>query len=384
MKNEKGVFLISSFLVLSVIGTFSLALFLKETTLYRSAERTVNRITAFHLAESGVDQAIVQLRNNLSYGGQGYANLGNKGGFDIQVEAPDLTQPNLRRITARGHVPNNIITAYAYAMRQVVAYVNFTPSTSPYAFFSNSSIQMSGNAGTDSYDSRNGLYHLQTPGQNGHMGTNSTAAHNVMLSGNVRIGGNAIVGPGGNPSNVIVMSGNARIDGTRTAASARRVLDPVQIPTDLTHQGALNVSGNSAMTLPGGNYWYSSINITGNGKVEFTGPATVYVTGRVSISGNGFGTAQNLPPNLTIKTQGQASGVPGGGQVTLSGNANFYGSIYAPASDVIISGNGNLYGTVTGNTLQDSGNGKIHYDEALNPESGGSTSTSSLLAWTEV
>jgi len=375
MKNEKGVFLINSFLVLSMIGTFSLALFLKNITLYRSSERAANRITAFHLAESGLDRAIVQLRSDLSYAGQGYTNLGNRGGFDIQVETPDATQPNLRRITAAGHVPNNVASAYAYAMRQVVAYVNLTSSDSSYALFSNSSIQMSGNAGTDSYDSRIGPYHLQAPRQNGHVGTNSIGAHMVMLSGNVRIGGNTIVGPGGNPSSVIVMSGNARIEGTRTAASARKVLDPVEIPSGLTNQGNLTASGNSSMTLPGGTYWFSSINITGNGQVNFTGAATVYVTGRVSISGNGFGTAQNLPPNLTIKTKE--------GQVTMSGNANFYGSIYAPASDVTISGNGHLYGAVVGNTLQNSGNGKIHYDEALNSESGGSTSTSSLLAWTE-
>lgn len=380
--------MISSFLVLSVIGTFSAALFSKEIAFYRTAERTENRIRAFHLAESGVDQAIMQLRNNLSYGSQNYAALGSRGGYDIQIDTPDLTQPNLRRVTATGHVPTNVATAYGYSTRQIVAYVNFTPQTSSYALFSNSSIQMSGNTETDSYDSRNGAYYLQTPRQNGHVGTNTTSGSLVMISGNTRIKGNLMVGPGGDPSRVVVMSGNSRIEGTRRAASSRTSFDPVRVPSGLTSQGSLTAVGNSSLTFPGGTYWFSSIHVSGNGKVNFTGPATVYVTGGVSITGNGLVSAQNLPPNLTLKVCGESSGTQRRDQVMITGNGDFYGSIYAPASDVVFEANADLYGAVVGSTIQSSGNGEIHYDEALNSASGASSgsasSTTSVLAWTEV
>ena len=304
MKNRRGMFLISSYLALTVIGTFSLTLFMKNAVTYHAAQRVENRIRAFDLAEAGVDQAIVQLRSNLSYVGQGYTPLGNDGGFQVIVETPNSLQPTVKRITATGHSPSNLSTSYAYSNRQVVAHENFTQSGGGFGLFSSTSVQMSGNAGTDSFDSRNGPYNPSQPRSNGHVGTNTIQAGYVMLSGNVHIGGNVVVGPGGNPSRVIVTSGNVRIDGSRTAAPSLRVLDPVVIPSSLTNLGGLTVNGNNTVTLGAGTYWYSSINVTGNGRVNFTGPATVYVSGNVTLSGNGVGTSQNLPPNLSIKVQG--------------------------------------------------------------------------------
>ena len=375
-RKQKGMFLISSYLVLSVIGTFSIALFLNSTAAYRVAKRTQNRIIAFHLAESGLDRAIVALRTDPTYTGQGYTALGNQGGFDVQVVTSDPANPTVRQISARGYAPNNAAASYAYQSRQVVAHLSLAPQLSgPYALFSNTSIQMSGNAGTDSYDSRNGLYNPNTAGANGSIRTNTTGAGMVMMSGNVRIRGDAVVGPGGNPASVIQTSGNVVIEGSRTAAPVPQILDPVVVPSGLTNLGALSLNGNNALTLSGGTYLYSSLSVTGNGRINFTGPATIYVTGNVSLSGNGVGTAQNLPTNLTIKTLGAS--------VSLSGNAAFYGSLYAPSSGVSVTGNGDVFGSVVGNTIQVSGNGKFHYDEALSQSPTSSAATTRLLAWTE-
>lgn len=380
-KNEKGVFLVSSLLVLSVIGTFSVALFTKNITLYRSSERTANRIAAFHLAESGVDRAIVQLRSDLSYAGQSYTALGSKGGYQILVESPDpVASPRLRRITATGHTPSNAATAPAYASRQVVAYVNFSPP-SPFnqAIFSDLNIQMTGNSLTNSYDSRIGPYDSATANWYGDIGTNGTAAGSITLSGNARVHGYAEVGPGADVSTAISQSGNTNITGVppRRVASALVVNDPVQIPSELTNQGSLSASGNNKLTLPGGTYWYSSVNVTGNGEVSFTGPVTLYVSGAVTISGNGEITSGELPPNLIIKVQGSSP-------VTLSGNGEVLGGIYAPQSTVDMSGNADLYGAVVSKSSKLSGNAHLHHDEALHEVAGGSgTQTAQVRAWTE-
>ena len=377
LKNKKGFFLISSYLILSVIGTFSLYIFLMNASTYWASERMRNRIAAFHLAEAGVDQAITRLRSNLTYEGQDYTVFG-AGGYDIQVDTPSESNPRLRRIIASGYTPNNAANSYAYVRRQITTYVDFTGTGSAtYAVFSNTSIQMSGNVVLDSYDSRLGSYESQAPRANGDLGTNTTSAGMVMMSGNVRVKGDAIVGPGGNPSRVITTSGNVVIEGSRTAAGSLRVLDPVQLPAGCTNQGALSVNGNSTLTLTGGIYCYSSISVTGNGRINFTGPATVYVTGNVTISGNGFSTSQNLAANFKLNVQGARS-------VSLTGNGTLYSVVYAPQSAVAISGNGWLYGSATGNTIQESGNGRVHYDEALNE--GGDPSLSGqgrVLAWTE-
>ena len=384
MKNKKGVFLVSSFLVLSVISTFSLSLFLKHIALYRSAERTANRIVAFHLAESGLDRAITQLRTDSTYNGQGYTNLGNRGGYQIQVETPDpIGNPRLRRVTAIGHTPSNTPTTYAYAGRQVLAYVDLSPpSLFNFSLFANGKLEVEGNALTDSYDSRNGSYNPSTARSNGSIGTNGVSSGIIEVEGNARVKGNAVVGPGADVTQAIQIAGNGRIDGTRTAATAPVTLDPVQIPTGLIDQGSLRATGNDTVTRTGGTYWFSTIKIDGNGKVNFTGPATVYVTGKVEISGNGIGSAQSLPPNLIIKVK-SAQG-EGGDSVKISGNAGFFGAIYAPNSEVKVSGNANIYGALVGNTIEQEGNGKVHYDEALKQTTSGTTGQGGrVLAWTE-
>lgn len=372
---KKGMVLISAYLAISVIGTFSYAVFSKNLALYHASQRTINRITAFHLAEGGVDQAIVQLRTDRNFAGRGYTALG-RGGYSSQVTSPDPNlNPTLRRIIGTGQAPNNVVTSYAHEQRQAVAHVNFPPSAFTYALFSGTSIQMSGNAGTDSYDSRVGPYTEQTSRSNGDMGTNSTRAGFVMLSGNVKITGDATVGPNGNPNTVITTSGNVQITGTQTAASSLLPLPPVQVPADLTNSGNLSLTGSTTMTLPGGSYLYSSINITGNGRLYFTGPATVYVRGNMTMTGNGRITSQNAPADLSVKIVSVSN-------VNLNGNANIYGNIYGNDVAVTLSGNASIFGSVTGDTIQASGNAKVHYDEAVNTNvTSGSKST--LMAWQE-
>lgn len=380
MKKEKGFFLISSYLTLTVIGTFSLAVFLKGVVMYHAAQRMESQIRAFHAAESGVDGAIAQLRNNLTYTGQGYTSIERMGGYEVQVETPDPARPTLRRITATGHAPNNAATSYAYARRQIVSYVNFSPIASGgHAVFSDTSIQMGGSVQLDSYDSRLGDYDSQTPRANGDLGTNTTGAGMVMISGSVRIRGDVIVGPGGNPSQVIRTSGSVTIEGSRLAAAQRRVLDPVQIPAGCVNQGSLSLAGSGTVTFSSGTYCYSSIQISGSVRVNYTGPATVYVTGGVQLAGSAqISSSGNTPGNLKLMVQGRSD-------TLIAGSSRLFGVLYAPRSGVQIAGSSQIYGSVTGLNLQQAGSSRIHYDEALNQNSGATTGNqSTLLAWTEV
>lgn len=376
--NQRGALLISSYLVLAVMGVFSMALYSHEFTAIRSYERAQNLVRAFHLAESGVDLAITQLRQNSFYTGQGYTNLG-KGGYEVQVQIPNAgtatSDPAVRLITSTGHTPDNIAASYAYQRRQVVAHVRLTGSPFGSALLAKRSIEITGNAVTDSYDSRTGVV-----GSNGDIGTNGTAAGAIKLSGNAQVKGDAVAGPGADVPTAIVTTGNSVIEGTRSAASSPVTLNPVQIPSNLVNQGNLNASGNNTISIPGGTYWYSSIQISGNASVRFTGPTVLYVSGQISISGNGIITPQNLPPNLLIYV---SSSPPPSSSVSFSGNGNFYGAIYAPDSTVQVSGNAAFYGAVVGDKIHHSGNGRIRYDEALTAVGGGSSNIVSLLAWTE-
>lgn len=354
---------------MSVLGTFSLALFLKSTTIYRTIEHTQNRIIAFHMAESGLDRGITALKQDSSYTGQGYTVFGG-GGYDVTVETPDpVNNPTVRRITANGYAPSNSPVSYAYEGRQVMSYVSLTSEAGfNFGLFGDSNVTLGGRAVTDSFNSKNGAY--KAPGgANGDVGTNGTGQGTVQLTGNAAVGGDVVVGMGGDPATAIQAAKNATISGTKSAATSPTTLTSVTIPSFLTDSGALSVSGQNTVTLPGGTYWYDSISVSGGGSVKFAGPATIYVSGTVSISGSGTVTSGDLPPNLTIKVKDDVN-------VSVTGGGTFYGAIYAPKSDVSISGNGALFGAVVGKTLSFSGSGKdplmIHYDEALQTAGAGS------------
>jgi hypothetical protein len=188
-----------------------------------------------------------------------------------------------------------------------------------------------------------------------------------------------VVGPGGDPTRVITTSGNSQISGSQSAASAQRVLESVKVPPALINSGNLRVNGNQVRTLAGGTYLFESINISGNGRVNFTGPVKIYVTRDFSISGNGIGTSGNLPPNLLIYVKGTYA------STFVSGNGDFYGAIYAPDTRINVTGNGQIFGSLVGDNFAISGNAKIHYDEALTRVSGGSGSTGQvqMRSWQE-
>ena len=375
-ENNKGVLLVTTLSLIATVATLSVAYLTANLVQIRAAENFEHRTVAFHWAEGAIDQTLAALRSNPSYTGVPSTSKSNgrvSGSYSTTVTSPSA---NVYQIVATGSI--NGTSMVLPQSRGISVYANLAPQ-SPFkaGLISNQTISMSGNAQTDAYDSSLGSYGSQTPTNEGHVLTNRSGGNSITLSGNVRIRGDATVGPGANVSQAIVTSGNAAITGTKSAASATTTLAPVTVPANATSLGAISISGNASQTLTSGTYAVPSISISGNGKLNITGSATVYVTGNISISGNGIGTAQNLPTNLKIYVQGART-------ISLTGNANFYGAIYAPNSSLSISGNGAVYGALVANTLADSGNGSIHFDKALQGTSGGGPSNSQVTYWTEL
>ena len=379
MKTEsRGFILLTSYLLLSVIVLFSIALFTRGSVFLRTAERNKKKVIAFNMAEAGFDTAFRQLKNNAIAQfpwSSGYVSLntGNmEGGYSANVS--DMGN-NIRQIKVTGYSPTQVVTPQSQEIRTVVGYTQ-PGSTSPfnYAVFAKDNVQMSGNAQTDSYNSANGAYNPLTAGSRGDMGTNSTHGGTVQLSGNVQVKGNAVVGTGGNPNNVITMSGNSQITGTQSAATSPLSLPPAT--TTATLEGQLTISGNTTYMLPAGTHHFSSLSITGNARLVPMGPVKIYVDGDIKISGNGVATVNNVPANTLIyATQDE--------EVSISGNGNLYAGVYAPNSEVSNTGNGQLFGAMVSKTYHQSGNGKIHFDEALKQVAGGVGTGLQVLSWQE-
>jgi hypothetical protein len=226
-------------------------------------------------------------------------------------------------------------------------------------------VTLSGNATTDSYDSRLGAYNVSgNRGTNGDISTDATANGSVSLGSNNAINGSVLVGPGGNTATAVANGGT--ITGTLGTEAATWNMPLSTIPAGVTNQGALSISGNTVRTFSEGTYWFSSLSISGNGRLVTTGAVKIYVTGAINISGNGVGTAGNLPTNLLVYgTVDPTNSANKTTSVAVTGNGNFYGAIYAPAAAITVSGNGAVYGALTGASVNFSGNGGLHYDEAL-------------------
>jgi len=147
------------------------------------------------------------------------------------------------------------------------------------------------------------------------------------------------------------------------------------------------------LPLPGTAYVELSVtgdlNIAGNGSTNgtFTQDSHVntafYVQGNITLAGNsitnGSGLAQNFIVYGVTPTDGSAR------TASVSGNGTFIGVVDAPAYDISYTGNGDVVGALLGNTLNVSGNGNLHYDEALDSKLGffSSAATYSYASWFE-
>jgi hypothetical protein len=151
---------------------------------------------------------------------------------------------------------------------------------------------------------------------------------------------------------------------------------------------SISLSGNTILTLGGGDYWVCSMSLSGNSKLImakgahvrlfFDTPENCGNPNQISMSGNNEITSTGYQPSL-----GEYD-VPGfyllgstswTSQVALSGNYSSTNEfvVYAPDSYISVSGNATFKGIIAGKQIAWSGNGKIEQDsgfeapEVINP-----------------
>lgn len=377
--DNKGVVLISTLGLIGTMATLGTALLAVNIYQVRSAERYENRMIAFQWAEGGIDRTIVELKNDPNYSG-----LASTSAITDTLSGKYATVVTPTAVGGRYEIQasssaGDYSSSYGYQQRAITAVVQMPfEAAFPAALFAQSNITMTGNAQTDAYDSREGDYNSATATADGDVGTNGTSDGIITLTGNPKmpkVQGDATVGPGANIASAIDVTGDAQITGTKSAADEMVNLSPVTVPSTAQSLSAISLQSDEVQTLSAGTYTVSSLSITGNGQLVCTGKVTLYVTGAVSVAGNGVGTADHLPTNFYLHVQGNHA-------VSLAGNGNFYGAVYAPESAVSISGNGAYFGAVVGNTISNTGNGGIHYDKALEAN-GEDDSAPDLISWKE-
>ena len=415
MKRERGSALLLAavgFILMAGIGAALFSLSLAGSRATRSAS---NADAAYHMAEAGVDDAINKMRAWLAdpdpsadYGAIGKVAKdveGNAvnlveaalsdGGYSVTIDPP-FDGEGEYRIRSVGRVRG--------ASRGIETWVvaDAGESGGPAGLFSDQEMTLSGNVFTDSYNSALGTYASQATntdpkskkkyaGKKGSVGSNG----NITVSGTVDVFGNATPGP----KALVKTSGSVNISGSTAPASKPTALTPVTYAPSVATKGNLSMSGKTALSLGAGSHRYTTLSMSAQTKITFTGDVTLYVdkdisvsgqaqwvvapgatvkvvhgSGSISLSGGGLVNSSQLPKNFKVES------ATTGGSISISGNSAFYGVVNAPGAELKPSGTTDLYGSFVARKITVSGGVVFHHDE----DAGGSGSgelTLNVKSW---
>jgi hypothetical protein len=241
--------------------------------------------------------------------------------------------------------------------------------------FGNNKVVISGDASLDSYDSQLGPYGGINVSSEGDVGSNGE----IHLMGNLVVNGNVISGPG----QQVIILGNVQVTGSTNPAMESVILDTVDsfVPgfTDLL-KSEMEVD-----TLRDGIYRFDEVEVSGDGQlflignvriecakfeisdssmVVVEGTAEIYCSEKFVVSGESIFNAQevmgtSITTNATVFVKGSEA------VAEFSGRGHFYGTLNAPGEVVEVSGRSEIFGSIVGSEVEISGQGKLHFDEAL-------------------
>jgi hypothetical protein len=157
----------------------------------------------------------------------------------------------------------------------------------------------------------------------------------------------------------------------------------------------LSLSGQASLTLGGGLYNFCSLNLSGQASITIaaTVQAAIFIdspddpgsgcaagSGDLSMSGQAsWNNLSQNPLGLQLYVYGLNNGT---GSVSLSGQANFYGILYAPQSNVSLTGQGRVVGAVASKSASVSGQG-FNYDSRVSTLQATSNGLYYRTAWAQ-
>jgi len=238
-------------------------------------------------------------------------------------------------------------------------------------------ITIKNNAVIQGYDSSDSL----ATGLTADIGTLATDSGSITI-GNSTVKGDAVVGVGGDPDDVIDSSGT--IEGEQYALDEDMELPEIPVPalvdkaTDLEINsnttlgpgesglyGDLVLNSKKTLTISGGDVVLYVEDVTfgnkGTIKIKNGASLTLFVEGDMTgKNGNGFITESLVPSDCKFITKGAGSQ-----SLYLKNNTDLHMAMYAPNADFEIKNNGDLYGSYTTKNFEAKNNLNVYYDHAL-------------------
>lgn len=409
MNNKKGYILVLTILVsgaLFFIGVLFLGIYRAES---RLAIRTEHNNIAIEAANAGIEDGVYQLKQSASWatGFQGVT-LPRSGAtysmtFDRNQSAMPFSTNNGQGLATvvgyggRQVMPGMVhlvsVGKYGVSTQVEEALISTRSSLFNGAAHVNGNISMNGNVLIDSFNSSLGTYQATHVNSGGNIGTNADGNGTVTLLGNVDIFGNLSVGPAGNPATTVHATGNSQY---QSFSAENPIPLPFVNPTPGSSLGAVDATGHTNLTpVPG---TYSSFSASSQGVINLvpgtyvitgdldlsgqsemivptSGNVIMYVLGNISVGGGSIINPTSRPPALVIYAG------PNTTSVSIQGGGDAYFGLYAPAAHVSIVGNAQIYGGIVADSLSMTGNGGIHFDQALRDLDGGGGRITYTARW---
>ena len=272
---------------------------------------------------------------------------------------------NALRVTARRTSTNGGAVQLLFA--RVIGVSSFDVQASSIAFVDYPT--PSGIVGFSSITLNNNAF---IAGYNSATDTNPTTS-SATSAGNLSSNG-AIFGGNNNTLNGSVTLGPSapNVSGVNVSGSTNRLGANLTPPADAAWAPATNPGGvpqnyvaSGNVTLPGGTYWFTSLNVYGS--LSFSGPATLIVNGDVDVNGSLL--AYNLiPGNLKINQIGTHVFGDDDGS---GNNLNIVADISGPNSTFVANNNLEFRGRIVMKSITLKNNAEIYYDVALGGATGG-------------
>jgi len=402
MKRKRGFALTLTLLVLPLIALLAFTLTTIGVNSHNVSRIREDSRRGQYCAEAGAEEAFQRLKDDTTYSGTFTRNQASSN-LTAQVRVTNNAEGSS---TIRASNGADVPVGFAYVLSSckvqsaridrtfgmLVRITGASPSPWNYAAFGYDSIDLTGNASTDSYSSAGGGTYATTrigfgsPNaltQGGHVGTNNAAGGSVNFSGvNAQVGGRIDIGRNGVPSTVV--SGSSGVNYTAgqdaiqvlTAKVAKPPVVVPQLPTGTFSTsgvlppnykyGNIQLSGGNTLTLGNGVYVFDGIKLAGQAQIVLApgASAQVYITGNngggLDLSGQGVANLSGIAERLTFY-----GGPDLTSEISVTGNASAYFRLYAPNTPVKIAGNGDIFGSLVGQTVRNVGNAKIHYDRSM-------------------
>lgn len=213
-KKESGSVLSIAILVAVVLLIMAVPFFFRLSGQFRSTDRSVKALSAFNLAEAGVERALYEISNffylpwvvhedgslTATIAGLQTADGNVLGDVDIAFSPLVGTK---RSLIATGSVP--YLSGQEVTRAVAVNLERHMRSIFDFGIFADDYIYAKTNWGLDSYNSDDGPYDPQNPGDEGHAGTNGTDEDSIEIAQGQSsdITGNLVAGFGSDPADIL-------------------------------------------------------------------------------------------------------------------------------------------------------------------------------------